>query len=387
MDARSSWHDVTRIVELTPRGRGALAVVLVAGPDATRQVERSFRPASGRLLGEQGVDCIAVGHWGGPDGEELVVCRRANDQVEIHCHGGLAAVGAVVERLVQGGCQPTSWQDWLRQAADDPLRAAAHVALADAPTARTAMTLLDQYHGALAAASRAALDAVSAAGWSAAEAVLDDLLARKEFGLHLTQPWRVVLAGRPNVGKSSLINALVGHQRAIVSELPGTTRDVVTATTAVDGWPIHLSDTAGLRDAGSVVEAAGVERAGTALAGADLVLWVVDASDPSGTSPDNELLRRLPATARLLRILNKVDLLSQPPADAGNDVLTSAVTGQGIETLVNAIGRALVPESPAAGAAVPFTREQITSFDEARAAVARRDATAAAATLQSLLAQ
>ena len=90
--------------------------------------------------------------------------------------------------------------------------------------------------------------------------------------------WRVVIAGPPNVGKSSLINAMAGYERAIVSPLPGTTRDVVTLTTAIDGWPVQLADTAGLRASDDELESAGVKLAGAALAAADLVILVCDAT-------------------------------------------------------------------------------------------------------------
>ena len=90
-----------------------------------------------------------------------------------------------------------------------------------------------------------------AADLQAAAARIREWLAWEDFGLHLTRPWNVVLAGRPNVGKSSLINALLGYTRSIVFDQPGTTRDVVTAATAIDGWPIELSDTAGLRESPS----------------------------------------------------------------------------------------------------------------------------------------
>lgn len=379
--------DTTEVIELTPRGRGALAVVLVAGPEALAIVDGCFHAASGRPLTDELIDRIVLGRWGGPDGEELIVCRRADDRVEVHCHGGLAAVGAVVDGLTQRGCQSTPWQDWLQRTEDDPLRAAAHVALADAPTQRTAAILLDQYHGALAAAVRRALDAVSDGLWQQAAATLDELLAFRDFGLHLTQPWQVVLAGPPNVGKSSLINALVGHQRAIVCDLAGTTRDVVRATTAVDGWPIHLADTAGLRDATDEVETAALAQAAAALAAADLVLLVSDAAESCGPARGHDADERLPSSARRLHVRNKIDLLPSRPAPAADELLTSAVTGEGIDELVRAIGRTLVPVAPERGAAVPFTADQVAALDEARAAIRGREALTARDALESLLAR
>jgi tRNA modification GTPase len=196
----------------------------------------------------------------------LVVCRRGKERVEVQCHGGVAAVRSVVDALVAEGCRETAWQDWLRLSAADSMQAAAQFALADALTARTAAILLDQLNGALAAACRATIAAITAENWPLAAELVGQLLDRRDLGLHLTTPWRVVLAGPPNVGKSSLINALAGYERAIVSPVPGTTRDVVTLTTAIDGWPVELADTAGLRTTDDELESAGVQLAEATLA-------------------------------------------------------------------------------------------------------------------------
>ena len=204
-------------------------------------------------------------------------------------------------------------------------------ALAQARTERTAAILLDQYHGAL----RRALDAIDAhcrmaftvqdgrSETTSCENV-ETLLARVPLGLHLTQPWRVVLAGRPNVGKSSLMNALAGFQRRSYITSPGTTRDVVTVTTAIDGWPVELCDTAGLHAAGSAVEQAGVARAREALAAADLVLLVFDRSRP-WCEADQELLDAVgtAGAARRSSVLhNKSDL--PPASDRGRRACCSA---------------------------------------------------------------
>ena len=164
------------------------------------------------------------------------------------------------------------------------------------------------------------------------------LLAREQLGRHLTRPWSVVLAGRINVGKSSLLNALAGYGRAIVHPAPGTTRDAVAVTTAVDGWPVELCDTAGLRATGDAIERAGIERARQRLAQADLVVLVADRSVP--WSPEDEgLARQYPAA---VLVHNKCDL----PASSGHrpgGISTSALRGQGIDALLTAIGRRLAP--------------------------------------------
>ena len=168
------------------------------------------------------------------------------------------------------------------------------------------------------------------------------------LGRHLTTPWRVVIAGAPNVGKSSLLNALAGYQRSIVAPTPGTTRDLVTLRLAIDGWPVEFVDTAGVRDTEERLEGQGVEQARAMAATADLCLWVLDASAPP-VLPD-----QLGPQVRLL--VNKVDL---PPAwnrgEVDGAVGVSATTGVGLANLCEQISRWLVPEPPLPGVAMPFT--------------------------------
>jgi tRNA modification GTPase len=328
-----------------------------------------------------------LGRWGGPAGEELIVCRQTAEQVEVHCHGGVAAVDAVIEQLERAGCRRLTWQEWVRAAEVDPIRAAARIALAAAPTARTAAILLDQYRGALRTVIQQAAAAVQDGNWRQAAAVLDGVLEFRGLGRHLTRPWQVVLAGPPNVGKSSLINSLAGYERAIVSHVPGTTRDVVTTTTAIAGWPVELADTAGRRAAADELEAAGIALADAAVAQADLVVLVTDATDANAAGASRREIGCPMGTARLL-VRNKIDLLPRPhhAAQATGTIATSAVTGEGIADLVAAIGRALVPNPPAVGTAVPFMEEQVAALEAAGVAVQRRNALAAAAALQALLA-
>jgi tRNA modification GTPase len=394
MCAETQQTGVTQVVELTPPGRAAVAVLLVDGPEALDAVGACFTPARGVALADVKPGRIVVGRWGGAHGEELVVCRRSNTRIEVHCHGGGAAVRAVVRALVGQGCRPARWQDWLQSDDADPIRTAARLALAEAPTARAAGVLVDQYHGALAAALRRARDAVQAGRWRETAEVIDAMLHWAELGRHLIAPWRVVLAGPTNVGKSSLLNALAGYQRAIVCELPGTTRDVVTISTAIDGWPVQLADTAGRGPAGDELEAAAARRAAAAVAGADLVVVVHDAAKLHDLELGGRFVPPQSPPARTLHVLNKIDLIADRgglapwlEADSAETVLTSALTGDGVPGLVAAIGRTLVPAAPVAGAAVPFSDEQIASLDSARAGVERQDPTTAAAALGVWLAE
>jgi tRNA modification GTPase len=376
----------TYVVELTPAGRAAVAVVLVSGPEAVRAVDECFAAANGRRVAVSPVGRIKLGHWGGEAGEELIVCRRTADSIEIHCHGGVAAVKEVVQELSHRGCVPMSWQEWLRRTNDDSIRAAAQVALANAPTVRTAAILLDQYHGAMAATIHNVFDAARNGNWSSACDALDVVLSHRALGLHLTSPWQVVIAGPPNVGKSSLMNALVGYQRAIVCDLPGTTRDVVAADTAIDGWPVQFSDTAGLRDTRDQLESAGIERANAALATADLIILVDDAANNKSRTASS--VACFPHDTLVIRVLNKIDLLATSNTSLATryDALINALNGEGIPSLIAAIGRALVPHPPAPGASVPFTAEQIGRLEAGRAAAVRKDAAAITASLLPLLA-
>jgi tRNA modification GTPase len=190
------------------------------------------------------------------------------------------------------------------------------------------------------------------------------LLRFAPLGLHLATPWRVVLAGLPNVGKSSLINALVGYRRSITVDMPGTTRDVLEAQTVIDGWPIRLSDTAGIRDdAQCAIETAGIESARRELDDADLILWVEDASMPSERAVDvTDRLNSKPT----IRISNKIDrirgrdnIVLQEGSATSLRVQTSATLGIGIDELRQAISNALVPEVPKAGSPIPVTLRQV----------------------------
>lgn len=373
-------HSGTWVVLLTGRGRAAVASLLVAGDDAERVVGKLFYPADRRPFAEHPVGRIVFGRWQSRDaGEEIVVCRRAAERVEIHSHGGRAAVGAIIDSLVERGCREIAWQEWIRQSDADPMAADARIALASASTQRTAMILWDQHGGALRrAADEIAGLAATGDGGQACERI-DALLVWSALGLHLVEPWKVVLAGRPNVGKSSLINALVGYERAIVHVQPGTTRDVVTAAAAVDGWPIELADTAGLRAGGEPLEAAGMRRTRDMLRAADLIVLVFDNSQ--NPSPDDEdLLGQWPEA---LRVLNKCDLPAADWRAAGPGILTSAVRGDGIEELARAIAGRLVPQTPGEGQAMPFLPWHVATLAAARAALS----TGQVATARTLLAK
>ncbi|MCG8448672.1 MAG: 50S ribosome-binding GTPase [Pirellulales bacterium] len=362
---------ITRVSVLTPKGRSAVAVVAVAGPQALAAVERYFSAVNGKPLEAQSVGRIVYGHWGGATGEDLIVCRRTLDELEIHCHGGSQSAPKITADLIGAGCVEVDWQTWLSRRASCPLAAQAQSALADATTLRTAAILLDQYHGALRHALSLILADLQCNRLGQAADRLQQLLQHSAVGLHLTRPWSVVIAGRPNVGKSSLINALVGYQRTLVFDQPGTTRDVVSAATAVDGWPIALSDTAGLRPATETVESTGIALAKDQLRSADLVVWVLDATEldrqPLGALADAQAKAvglELDVSQTFI-VVNKVDLIESPVQSDLEAIATSAISGKGIECVLQSIASRLVPQAPAAGAAVPFTQKQVDALQAA----------------------
>jgi tRNA modification GTPase len=372
-----------RVILLTPPGRGAVATVRVEGRGACHRVDSHFRPASNRPIAELSADRLAFGRFqlGTEVYDEVIVRRPEKDIVEIHCHGGPAVVERLIDVLTEEDGERISANDWLQATHASPIAAAAHAALGNTTTLRAATILLDQYHGALDRALQEILNQLRSNEVDAAADHIQRLLAVAPCGCHLQRPWRVVLAGRPNVGKSSLMNALVGYGRAIVHETPGTTRDLVTARTALNGWPVEFCDTAGLRTAEHVIEQQGIGLAHRQLDSAALVLLVFDATE-SWSKADAELCRLCPDA---LLVFNKIDLgeASLDSRPAGQPV--SAVEGHGIDHLIETIARRLVPSPPAPQQAVPFLDEHVTALRAAAEALEQGDSTRAACSLGDLL--
>ena len=346
---------------LTPFGRGAVATIRVVGDlslpvegSSSIAIEALFRAANRLPVQQQPLNKIAFGQWGMTDCEDLVICRLASDILEIHCHGGDAAVQRVLRDLSAADCDVI---DWRQQNAltDGILKMECLDVLSRTTTLRTTEIVLEQSNGLLetAFAKLKTFDADS--GWSI-HRELDDLLQWAHFGLHLATSWSVTLTGRPNVGKSSLINALLGYQRSIVFDEPGTTRDVVTGDTALEGWPIVFADTAGIRHGAGELESAGIAFARERLRGADLRLVLIDLSQ-SPTSDDDELLSQWPDA---LVIAHKCDLPDQwhnrLPAQA---IRASSLSGEGIVELQQQIVNRLIPVVPSQGTAIPITARQI----------------------------
>jgi tRNA modification GTPase len=304
---------------------------------------------------------VWLGRLGQETSDEVVVTVKSTRPVpcvEVHCHGGREVIRLLLETFAAHGLRVCSWQEFHQHTAREPQRSTALTALADAITTRTAGIMLDQYHGAWSRAIHNIFASWESADPDSGTRLLQSLVSYAGLGRHLTAPWRLVVAGAPNVGKSSLINALTGYQRCVVAATPGTTRDLVTTLIAIDGWPIELVDSAGLRPTADMLEEQGIDLAREAIRSADLCLWVLDASAcPTWPAFRIETMRF---------VTNKVDLEAAWDLDLAVDaVRVSAVHGTGLAELCAAVSQWLVPKPPPPGAAVPFTAALSDQIEEA----------------------
>ena len=384
--------DICTAAVLTPTGRGAVATVSIRGPLAqvATAIDLHFSAANGRNLREQSAGRVCFGHWQRKPGtdsradpsEEVVLSRRDEFTVEVCCHGGPAAKDQILSDLRNSGIPSVPWQDHVA-GSPETLAAEFDIALLSATTRRAVMKLLEQKQVLAGQLTQWTKLAGSRADWPATVGTqISRCLQWSEFGLHLTTPWQVVLAGRPNVGKSSLLNALAGFRRAIVDREPGTTRDVVSIETAFDGWSVLLFDTAGLRDATDEIEREGVSRSRRAIDEADCVCLLLDSSSPL-TRQDRQLMTDVQAsTTPAVCVASRSDLGSE--SHPGR-LSVSAVTGRGVENLIAAIVRQLVPEEPPADQAVPITARQVRLLTAARDAAERSDCQTLLANLAELI--
>ena len=351
-------------------GQGGIAVIRLSGPDSQRAV-RAITSFPGEQVWES--HRVLYGHVMAADGlerldEVLVLLMQAprsytaEDVTEIHCHGGVMAVQRVMARVLeQPGIRRALPGEFSQRAVLngrlDLTRAEAIGDLVSARSQRAAQLAMAGVDGGIQRRIKALreclLDQLSElearvdfeddlpaldgqALLRALQSVRDELLqlvADGERGAVLRQGLRVALVGRPNVGKSSLLNRLSRRERAIVTDLPGTTRDLLESEIVLEGVPITLLDTAGIRSTDDAVEQLGIARSHDALASADLVVLLFDLSE-GWTAEDQVLRERIPADVPYLLVGNKADLSD---AAAPADVYLSAVTGAGEEQLVEAL--------------------------------------------------
>lgn len=348
--------DQTVVARLTPSGRAALATLGILGPSAASIADQLFRSQSGRKL----ANAPTNRHWYGQFGASLeddVVARLARrdpvEEVHIHGHGGPALVRALLDAISSLGALEVSAWEYLARAGLSEVQIEAARALAECSTARAAAILLDQYQGAL---DRELTDiAAGANGWRERTRTL---LERSRIGLRLVSGWRVAFVGPTNAGKSSLVNALAGYERAIVTDIPGTTRDVLSTAIALEGWPVELLDGPGFRSDANEIERAGHANMKAALASVDLLVLVQDTSRPVDASAREWLIVRKPDFV----VGTKADLVAawSQAELAGLDRRVSARTEAGVRELGVEIAARLIPDSLQIGAPVPFTPRQVT---------------------------
>lgn len=312
------------------------------------------------------------------DFEHVVVCRVDENTVEIHCHGGVAVSSAILQSLEQAGCKIVNATELeivqhkqLSEIGADCLATSiqhhCREALIQTLSERAAGILLDQAAGALHESLAHLISLIEQTAWPEARVHLDSLLRWKELGTHLVEPWRVVLAGPPNVGKSSLINALSGQSVAIVHHEAGTTRDWIESATMIDGWPVTLTDTAGIRDTDEQIEREGVRRAREQVIQADLVVLVIDATIGWTSQHDQivQLCDQRPDKVRLLVAWNKCDLEQSSTLAVPNHLPTIRCSlPNNVASLIHAISVRLVPESPKLGQAVVFVPQMLDLLNE-----------------------
>ncbi len=356
---------MTHVSLLTPTGTGAIATIAVLGPDAWSIAQRVFQRSNGRPLPNRPqAGQFWYGRVGGEKGDEVILAVRATEPkvwTEYHCHGGKLVTEWLMKLFANEDCEAISWADFIARSENCSSKDTIALRfLPEARTLRTASILLDQYHGAYLRAVREAMTALMNNDVEKAQTMIQALLRHADVGLHLTRPWRIAVAGLPNAGKSSLVNALAGYQRSVVAPIPGTTRDVVTTTLAFHGWPVELSDTAGLRQSADDLEREGVARARRALEDTDLCLWVIDVTGELPPGKDAFAAQNKLPVSRILPVLNKTDLPSAWDVSRFLDaVAVSALTGAGIDALITRMIQRLIPDDPLPGAAVPYSPERI----------------------------
>ena len=365
----------------TPLGEGGLALIRISGEKSLAVADKSFVPVgkNSRKPSEATTHTIHYGkvvRAGKQVDEVLCAVMRAprtytrEDVVEITCHGGILSAKTVLDTVLENGARLAEPGEFTKRAfLNGRLDLTQAEAVADLIHSRTELALaaaneqlagklsqrinqlrddlmhtlahieahLDFPEEDIAPDTREQLESRLERG----VAFMDELLRTANEGQILRRGIRAAIIGRPNAGKSSLLNQLLGHDRAIVSAIPGTTRDTIEETANIRGLPVVFIDTAGLREAHDEIELEGIRRSRESLAKAEFVLHVFDASEPF-THADEKFLAEFSGKKRIL-VRNKMDLprkLELPSLDAPV-VEVCCVSGQGIEALKDAI-KALV---------------------------------------------
>lgn len=369
MDSKTTTIATTTIAAIaTPPGRGGIGVVRLSGPrvadiaadllgdlpEPRRATLRIFRNADGEMI-----DGGLALYFPAP------ASFTGEDVLELHGHGGPIVMDMLLARCLALGAKLAEPGEFSRRAflndKIDLTQAEAIADLIDSGSVEAARAASRSLQGEFSMAVRSLTEAVTETRMHVEAAIdfpeeeidflADDVLRRRidralelcaqitaiaRQGALLRDGMTVVIAGQPNAGKSSLMNSLAGYAAAIVTDIPGTTRDVLRERIDIDGLPLHIADTAGLRDVADVVEAEGIRRAREEMSRADRILYVIDSTRRLDDATIAHETRDLPANVPVTWIFNKVDLAggsahldpSQPPR-----VHLSATTGEGMDLL------------------------------------------------------
>ncbi len=351
----------------TPPGEGAIALIRITGPAALDVIETVFKSrtapsprtaTTGRIVSRDGsnIDQVVVTTYPAP------ASYTGEDVAEISCHGGILVAARVLQSALEAGATAAGPGEFTQRAflngKLDLTQAEAVMDLIRAQTPRAAAAAAEQLEGRIGTAVQEIRDhlvdvvahveayidfpeeGIDPATGALLLSKLEDgrqkvlrLLGTADEGRILREGVRLAICGRPNAGKSSLLNRLLGFERAIVSPTAGTTRDTIEEMIALRGIPFRVVDTAGLRDTEDAIELEGVDRARRAIERADVVLRVIDGASREGLGDS-------PAAPDEMLVFNKSDLA----ASDGEGLRISCTTGDGIDPLVDAIVARVAPE-------------------------------------------
>jgi len=359
----AATHSDTIVAIATPPGRGGVGVIRVSGalvrniaaamlgdlPSARRAVLRTFKDERGEQL-----DSGLALYFPAPNS------FTGEDVLELHGHGGPIVLDALLARVLQLGARQAQPGEFSQRAflndKLDLVQAEAIADLIDSGSQQAARAAIRSLQGEFSQRAHAITQQLIEARMYI-EAAIDfpeeeidfladtalrqrldalailvtDTLANAQQGALLRDGMTVVIAGKPNAGKSSLLNTLAGYEAAIVTPIAGTTRDVLRERIAIDGMPLHIIDTAGLRDTHDVVESEGIKRAQNEMAKADRILYLIDSTQPVDAAEIKRDLSTLPDDVEATLVYNKIDLAVPPFIE--NALAISAQTGEGLPAL------------------------------------------------------
>jgi tRNA modification GTPase len=381
-----NFPDDTIAAVSTPPGEGGIGIVRLSGKEAISIADRIFVSPAGKLPSGARSHSVIYGFIKDPDTSEkidevIVTVMRAprtytrEDVVEINCHGGMLPLRRILGSVISQGSRPAEPGEFTRRAflngRVDLSQAEAVIDVIKARTEQAERMAIQQLEGRLSAEITALRDSVAescalveayidfpeeevelpdSAGFiSSMQDILDRLSALSrsfEEGRLFREGAAMAIVGKPNVGKSSLLNTLLKKDRAIVTDLPGTTRDIIEEGLNIDGIPVRIMDTAGIREAHDLVEAEGIRRSLAAIEGADIILAVYDASRVLDRA-DRQIIEKV-NNKKTISVINKWDI-SNGDFDAEDNGLNiyptvkiSALRGEGIDVLKDTIVAALL---------------------------------------------